>query len=45
MNRRGLEISLLFRRVRDEVMSETGNRQEPFVYGSLSAVPIYLAGQ
>jgi regulation of enolase protein 1 (concanavalin A-like superfamily) len=45
LNRRGLEISFLFRRVRDQVMSETGNRQEPFVYGSLSAVPIYLAGQ
>jgi len=42
---RGLEISFLFRRVRDQVMSETGGRQEPFVYGSLSSVPIYLAGQ
>jgi hypothetical protein len=30
--------------VRDQVMSETGNRQEPFVYGSLSSIPIYLAG-
>jgi basic membrane protein A len=42
---RGLEINFLFRRVRDQVMAGTGNRQEPFVYGSLSAVPIYLAGQ
>jgi invasion protein IalB len=42
---RGLEINLLFRRVRDQVMSDTGNQQEPFVYGSLSSVPIYLAGQ
>jgi len=45
LDKRGLEISFLFRRVRDQVMSETGNRQEPFVYGSLSAVPIYLAGK
>jgi hypothetical protein len=27
------------------VMAATGGRQEPFVYGSLSSVPIYLAGQ
>ena len=45
MKTRGLEISFLFRRVRDQVLSETGGRQEPFVYGSLSSVPIYLAGQ
>jgi len=45
LNRRGLEINFLFRRVRDQVMAQTGNRQEPFVYGSLSEVPIYLAGQ
>jgi Caspase domain len=31
----GLDIRLAFGRVRDEVMKITGNRQEPFVYGSL----------
>ena len=40
----GLEISLMFRQVRDAVMADTGNRQEPHVYGSLSGVPFYLAG-
>ncbi|KRA47885.1 hypothetical protein ASD80_03580 [Devosia sp. Root635] len=38
----GLEISLLFRRVRDAVMAETDNRQEPFVYGSLPGDEIFL---
>jgi uncharacterized caspase-like protein len=32
-----LEINKLFRFVRDEVLSMTGRRQEPFVYGSLPA--------
>jgi uncharacterized protein len=40
----GLEISLMFRQVRDEVMAETGNRQEPHTYGSLPGMPFYLAG-
>lgn len=38
----GLDVELAFRRVRDEVLKVTGNRQEPFVYGSLSGKPIYL---
>ena len=38
----GLEINFLFRRVRDSVISATGGRQEPFVYGSLSSEAIYL---
>jgi uncharacterized caspase-like protein len=38
----GLEISLLFRNVRDEVMSATKREQQPFVYGSLSKEEIYL---
>ena len=38
----GLEISLLFRRVRDAVMEETGNQQEPFIYGSLPGDEIFL---
>ncbi len=38
----GLEIRLLFSRVRDEVMSTTGQAQEPFVYGSLGGEALYL---
>jgi lysozyme family protein len=39
-----LEIDLLFRTVRDEVIVATGpdEPQEPFTYGSLSAKPIYF---
>lgn len=40
----GLEISLMFRQVRDEVLRNTFNRQEPHTYGSLSGIPFYLAG-
>ena len=39
-----LEISLMFRQVRDEVLKQTGNLQEPYTYGSLSGTPYYLAG-
>jgi len=38
----GLEISFLFRRVRDDVMVATRREQQPFVYGSLSKEEIYL---
>jgi uncharacterized caspase-like protein len=38
----GLEISFLFRRVRDDVMAATNREQQPFVYGSLSKEEIYL---
>lgn len=41
----GLEITFLFRAVRDEVMAATDRRQQPFVYGSLSKVAIYLKPQ
>lgn len=40
----GLEISLMFRQVRDQVLKTTGNQQEPFTYGSLSGTPFYVAG-
>ena len=40
----GLEISLMFRQVRDSVLEATGNLQEPHTYGSLTGVPFYLAG-
>jgi Caspase domain len=38
----GLEISFLFRRIRDDVMAATRREQQPFVYGSLSKEEIYL---
>ncbi len=38
----GLEISFLFRRVRDDVLAATNREQQPFVYGSLSKDEIYL---
>lgn len=44
MERPGLEISLMFRQVRDRVLEQTGNLQEPHTYGSLTGVPFYLAG-
>lgn len=40
----GLEISLMFRQVRDKVLAATHNLQEPYIYGSLSGTPYYLAG-
>ncbi len=39
----GLEVGLMFRKVRDAVLAATGGRQEPFVYGSLSSEGAYLA--
>lgn len=42
--RPGLEISLMFRQVRDQVLKITFNQQEPHTYGSLSGIPFYLAG-
>ena len=38
----GLEISFLFRNVRDDVIQATRREQQPFVYGSLSKEAIYL---
>ena len=38
----GLEINMLFRKVRDEVRSKTGGVQEPFTYGSLPAESLYF---
>ena len=37
----GLEISLMFRQVRDLVLEKTGNLQEPHTYGSLTGVPFF----
>ncbi len=41
----GLEISLLFRAVRDDVLDATGREQEPFTYGSLSGKAFYFVPQ
>jgi tetratricopeptide (TPR) repeat protein len=38
----GLEINLLFRKVRDEVLVKTSRQQEPFTYGSLPAQPFFF---
>jgi uncharacterized caspase-like protein len=38
----GLDLRLAFGRVRDEVLKSTGNRQEPFVYGSLGGETVAL---
>ena len=38
----GLEVGLMFRKVRDAVLASTGGRQEPFTYGSLSSRGAYL---
>jgi hypothetical protein len=31
----GVEVDKMFRLVRDDVVDATGNKQEPFLYGSL----------
>src|SRR5580692_10453065 len=41
----GLDLRLAFGRVRDEVLKSTGNRQEPFVYGSLGGETMALVPQ
>jgi formylglycine-generating enzyme required for sulfatase activity len=38
----GLELSLFFRSVRDDVLKVTNNQQEPFVFSSLGAEPFYF---
>lgn len=37
-----LEIGQFFRTVRDNVVRKTNRKQEPFLYGSLSADPVYF---
>lgn len=39
----GLDVRLLFGRVRDDVLEATGRKQEPFTYGSLPGKRIFLA--
>lgn len=38
----GLEITFLFRNIRDDVMAATNQEQQPYWYGSLSKDAIYL---
>jgi formylglycine-generating enzyme required for sulfatase activity len=38
----GLEIRLLFGKVRDDVLSATNNEQEPYTYASLGGEALYL---
>ena len=38
----GLDLRIAFGRIRDEVLSVTRNRQEPFVYGSLGGTTVSL---
>src|SRR5215469_1724794 len=38
----GLELSLFFRSVRDNVLQATNNTQEPFIFSSLGANPFYF---
>jgi uncharacterized caspase-like protein len=39
----GLDVRLAFGRIRDEVLSTTNKRQEPFVYGALGGATVTLA--
>jgi hypothetical protein len=38
----GLDLRIAFGRVRDDVMKNTNNKQEPFVYGSLGGTTVAL---
>jgi tetratricopeptide (TPR) repeat protein len=38
----GLEINFMFRKIRDQVLSKTGRRQEPYLYGSLPSESLFF---
>lgn len=38
----GVDVSILFRRVRDDVLRATGNKQEPYQYGSLRGEALFI---
>ena len=38
----GVEVGLLFRQVRDDVLQATGRRQSPVTRGELGGTPVYL---
>ena len=41
----GLDLRIAFGRVRDEVLTATNDKQEPFVYGSLGGADVFLVPQ
>jgi hypothetical protein len=42
LNTPGLDLRKVFGFVRDDVLKSTGNRQEPFIYGSLGGEDVWL---
>jgi uncharacterized caspase-like protein len=42
IQRPNVEVNMVFRRIRDRVLERTGNRQEPFTYGSLPGREFYF---
>jgi uncharacterized caspase-like protein len=38
----GLDVRLVFDRVRDDVLASTGRKQQPFVYGSLPSEELFF---
>jgi tetratricopeptide (TPR) repeat protein len=42
MEEPGLEVNILFRKVRDDVRNRTQRRQEPFIYGSLGSELLFF---
>jgi uncharacterized caspase-like protein len=44
MQEGGVDIRLMFSKVRDSVMKMTNNAQEPFTYGSLPGEEFYFKG-
>lgn len=45
LSRKNTDVRQVFGYVRDDVMSETQQSQQPYTYGSLSGQAIYLAGK
>ncbi|MEM9972403.1 MAG: caspase family protein, partial [Pseudomonadota bacterium] len=45
LTRPNLEVGQFFREIRDSVIAETRGQQEPFLYGSLSAKPVFFQPQ
>jgi uncharacterized caspase-like protein len=39
----GLELGMFFRKVRDDVLSETSGKQRPFEYGSLTGENLFFS--
>lgn len=39
----GMELGLMFRKVRSSVLTATGGKQEPFTYGALPEEGLYFA--